>query len=69
MDGESVRPPKWQMGPQEHNNTGENRKKALSIKIITSTEMNCMIKFRRVNVSQSARGSRSRQRKYDLEPT
>ena len=35
MEGESVRQPKWQMGPKEHKNTGENRETAL--KTLSST--------------------------------
>ena len=63
MEGESVRPQKCQMYPYQHKNTGENTdtQRKIPLSAITSTEMNCTIKFRRVNVSRSVRGSRSRQ--------
>ena len=70
-EGERVRPPTSEMGPYKNNDIGENTEtqRKTSLIIITSTDMNCMINFVRVNVSQSARGSRSRQPTYYLEST
>ena len=71
LESESVRPPTCQIGRYKHQAIGKNTEIQQNTHciIIEPTEMNCMVNFRRVDVSQRALGSCSRQPQYDLEPT
>ena len=61
MESENVRPPKCKIGRSKHQHIGENAEiqRNTQCRILQPAEMNCIINFRRVNVSKD----------YDLEPT